>query len=112
MSDPIDARTQALALFMTIYAVCETGGPVHTQTDDGNLEDEHLASSLYADWNAPDRFYAPYPFEVAQQVEVAAVQLIAILKTWTLEERRRFISYAHEIHAFVAYHWDGSPWTA
>lgn len=114
MSDPINVRTQALALFMTIYASCETGGPIHVQIDDANLEDEHLASGLYIEWNKPlrDGWEPGVLPEMAQQVEVAAVQLLQILKTWTLEERKRFVTYAHSIHAHVAYHWDGSPWTS
>lgn len=112
MSDPINVRAQALALFMTIYAVSETGGPVHVQLDDGNLDDECLGYGPWADWNKSDRYYEPYPFEVAQQVTVASVQLLAILKTWTVEEREKFIDYAHSIHAHVAYHWNGSPWTS
>lgn len=107
-----DERTRALALFMTIYAVDGTGGPIHVQIDDMNLDDVHLREgALYADWNS-GVWSDPYPNVVARMVVDASVELIAILRSWPLEERERFISYAHQIHAFVDYHWNGSPWTS
>lgn len=101
MMDKGQVRTQALALFLEIYAVSDSGGPLHVQLDDMNLGDEFFEDFSPGWWK--DKSLS---VEQEQRIQIVSIGLSEILKTWTEVEREEFVAYAHGVHSKVAYHWD------